>query len=77
MKHTYVFFSPRSSNTGINATKRRASVANSYKHYENSPAWEKDLNRTENKLLDRKHSIYNTKGSDNPSFVPDIGIIQY
>ena len=31
---------------------------------------------TENKVFDRKHSIYKTKGSENPAFVLDKGIIR-
>ena len=68
--------SPRSSNPQLNATKRRASVANSNKQYERSLQWGKDMTSTENKVFDRKHSIYKTNGSENPAFVLDKGIMQ-
>ena len=69
-------FSPRSSNPSTNATKRRASVANSNIQYERSLPWGKVTTSTENKVSDRKRSIYKTKGSENPAFVLDKGIMQ-
>ena len=68
--------SPISSTLATNATKRRASVANSNKQYERSLPWGKDITSTENKVFDRKHSIYKTNGSENPAFVLDKGIMQ-
>ena len=67
--------SPRSSHPAINATKRRASVTHSNRQYERSLPWGKDMASTENKVFDRKHSIYKTKGSENPAFELDKGIM--